>query len=816
MASLYNADLKPIQAGQSTHPYDHATRLFLADNFRLAPKQSFLYYVVINLDPSQTQLGGGFLGAALSFADRYQSLETGMLVKSVDLPKFTVDTKTLNAYNRKNIIQTNIKYDPVDIKFHDDAADVITNFWNDYYTYYYRDSDYSTTAYGQPYKYQPRNKIGWGFSPRNNSLPNFLSSIRIFSLHNKRFTEYYLANPIITNWRHGEHRAAGSNDTLENSMTVAYETVKYFTGYVNPVSVDGFSLLHYDNTQSPISTSTTNIYSDVGILGAIDGAPKDLRKPDGTDGSGGPVSSLLSMYRLYNNVKNVNLNNVVGSVVGNYGVSVINNALNGRSNPFNFPITPGESTQTGFNNIVGSSGYSVGTPGPGVSIGGALTGIAVGAAVNTTNAVLGTVASAIDRGIVTATDSVISAGSTAVFDTVNNNGTVVVNPASLQTVTGTTTASIVDSSGQVVAQIQTTATASGVFNPDNLTENLIYGQRTTDPSGQEYISNVYRDGTVIKYDAATGNPLQYIPGSATASVIGTPGQVVPITQDTRTLAARGVTLPSNGVQYRTDPQTGIVYTVGGTTSAVITNTIAGATGAVSGLYAGQAINQALSNTFLGKSLIGRTIATSLSTVTGAAIGRAVNNGLQPIINKASGAIVQAWDDSADKVKNVVSSWTGTGGYDPSKPLDNIVGPPISDGIGGVKYTYKDGTVRSVDAEGGQVVAPGNNDTGLLSFYNRAPGVNSDSAAAGPPFGAVWTTTDGIPVNFGVIGGALAQDNPYEITPVSLPILADDTSSANQYLALAPDDSFYSSPEAYPSSYNSGITVAGFGYDDNVG
>ena len=108
MASLYNADLKPIQSGQSTHPYDHATRLFLADNFRLAPKQSFLYYVVINLDPSQTQLGGGFLGTALSFADRYQSLETGMLVKSVDLPKFTVDTKTLNAYNRKNIIRISI------------------------------------------------------------------------------------------------------------------------------------------------------------------------------------------------------------------------------------------------------------------------------------------------------------------------------------------------------------------------------------------------------------------------------------------------------------------------------------------------------------------------------------------------------------------------------------------------------------------------------------------------------------------------------------------------------------------------------------
>lgn len=812
MASLYNADLKPIQAGQSTHPYDHATRLFLADNFRLAPKQSFLYYVVINLDPSQTQLGSGFLGAALSFADRYQSLETGMLVKSVDLPKFSIDTKTLNAYNRKNTIQTNIRYEPVEIKFHDDAADVITNFWNDYYTYYYRDSDYSTTSYGQPYKYQKRNKIGWGFSPRNSSLPNFLSSIRIFSLHNKRFTEYYLANPIITNWRHGEHRAAGSNDTLENSMTVTYETVKYFTGYINPVSVDGFSLLHYDTTNSPISTSTTNIYSDAGLLGAIDSAPKDLRKPDGSDGSGGPVSSLLSMYRLYNNVKNINLNNVVGSVVGNYGVSVINNVLNGSSNPFGFPVTPGQSTQGSYNNIVGSGGYAIGAPGAGVSVGGSLTGIAVGSAVNATNTVLGGFASTVERGVATATGAVVTAGSTAVYDAVNNSGAIVVNPASLQTVTGSTTAAIVDSTGQVVAQIQTTTTAAGTFNPNNLTENLVYGQRMTDPSGQEYISNVYKDGTVIKYDATTGNTLQYIPGAATASVIGAPAQYIPATQDARALAAQGVTLPSNSVQYRTDPRTGIVYTVGGTTSAVITNTIAGATGAVSGLYAGQAINQALSNTFLGKSLIGRTIATSLSTVTGAAIGRAVNNGLQPIINKASGAIVQAWDDSADKIKNVVSSWTGTGGYDPSKPLDNIVGPPTSDGFGGFKYVYKDGTVRSVDAEGVQTVTPGSNDTGLLKFFNKAPGVNADSAVAGAPYGSIWTDSKGNPILSG--SGALSNNNPYEISPTPIPTIADDISSSNQTLAWGPVDN--DSYGVIPGEINQGINIAQNGDSFDIG
>jgi len=763
MASLYNADLKPIQAGQSTRPYDHATKLFLSDNFRLAPKQSFLYYVVINLDPSQTQLGGGFLGSALKFADRFQSLETGMLVKSVDLPKFTLSTKTLNSYNRKNIVQTHIQYDPVEIKFHDDAADVITNFWNDYYTYYYRDSDYSTTAYGQPYKYQPRNKLGWGFSPRNSAIPNFLSNIRIFSLHNKRFTEYYLVNPIITNWRHGQHRSDGDRDTMENSMSVSYETVKYFTGYVNPVSVDGFSLLHYDNTNSPISTSVTNIYTDAGILGAIDSAPRDLRKPDGTDGSGGPVSSLLSMYRLYDNFKNINLKNAVGATIGNYGVSVINNVLNGGSNPFGFPVTPTDSTQTGFNNVIGNNGYSIGIPGPGVTVAGALTGIAVGAAVNATNAILDNVTSSAVRGINNVIDNTVTAGSTAVYDAVNNSGRVVVDPSSLQPVTGTTTSTILDSSGQVVAQIQTPTTTSGAFNPNNVQENLLYAQEVRDPSGQTYINNVYRNGTQVTYDPVTGNPLQIIPGAVTASVIGAPGSA----------AVR----PTSGVQYRTDPTTGLIYTAGGTTSAIITNTIAGTTGAVAGLYSGQAISQALGSTFLGKSLIGRTVATTLSAATGAAIGRAVNNGLQPIINKVSGSIVQGWDDSADKIKNVVASWTGTGGYDPSKPRDNIVNQ-VNNPAGGSTTIYKNGDVLFEDPNGVVTLTQGNNDTGLVGFYNTSPGVNADSAVAGPPYGSIWTDSQGNPITFGSdtsysVSGALANENPYGMTPSDLQTLNND-------------------------------------------
>jgi hypothetical protein len=333
--ALYNADLKPLENGTSTHSYEHATRLFLTDNYRLAPKQSFLYYVCINVanGVSDNFAGGlstaisGVLSGETSTQNLFEQYETGLMVRQVDLPKYTIQTKTLNAYNRKNIVQERIIYDPLNITFHDDAADTVTTFWNDYYTYYYRDSDYSGPIYQLPHKYNPRQKSGWGYTPRLSSRKPFLKNIQIFSLHNKRFTEYQLINPMITSWRHGEHNSYDDVGTLQNTMTVAYETVKYRTGFVNAVDVNGFGILHYDNTPSPISTSTTNIYTSGGLVGAITEGSKDLSRPDGIGSGSGLYSQILSAYKLYQGSKGANFPSVEQISIG-LGAQILNGVLN--------------------------------------------------------------------------------------------------------------------------------------------------------------------------------------------------------------------------------------------------------------------------------------------------------------------------------------------------------------------------------------------------------------------------------------------------------------------------------------------------------
>jgi hypothetical protein len=178
--------------------------------------------------------------------------EIGMLVKAIDLPKFTIDTKTHNAYNRPNIVQSKIKYDSINATFHDDSADIIRNFWFDYYNYYYRDADHELPIYTRAHKYSITDfNPEWGFTPRRVDAIPYLTAIRIYSLHRQKFSEYTLLNPMIRSFKHGQHATDSTDSILTHEMSIDYESVLYTHGEVS-IETDGFATLHYDNTSSPL------------------------------------------------------------------------------------------------------------------------------------------------------------------------------------------------------------------------------------------------------------------------------------------------------------------------------------------------------------------------------------------------------------------------------------------------------------------------------------------------------------------------------------------------------------------------------------
>lgn len=705
MASLYNADLKPIGTNEKTRPYDHATKLFVADNLRLAPKQTFLYYVVLNVNQSVlaglTPMAGASTGA-ISSQTLFEQYEAGLLVRRIDLPKFTISNKTYNAYNRKNIITNAISYDPISVTFHDDAADVVNKFWNDYYTYYYRDSDYNPELYSVPHKYNDRLRSKWGFTPLNRQLIPFLRDIQIFSLHNKRFTEYRLINPIITSWRHGTHDSSPNNETMTNSMTLAYETVKYRVGTVNPVDVNGFSILHYDTTPSPISTSTTNIYSNAGLIGAIGAAgSQDLARPDGQGSGRGVFGEILGAYNLYKNIKNINFNSAAQLTIGQFGASAINGALNSSLTGLVFPTAAGApgygsggTSMLGQNSTVASSPYPNSVQ---VNSGGALTTLATGAGVTVGGAAIAvgqTAQSAVERGIDSSTSQQSPYGQQVAQIPVAFGG-IPFNAQTGQPNVGANQLLTLQNGTFVPAAFSLN---SNGFSPTNVDLNLAKAPVTFNgQSGYPVTLRSYADGSSVAFDQSN-NVLYTIPAGSQAY---TPQQLEQINVN----AMRSLNINvETGTRFITNPQTGVVTAVGGTT-AQISNTLSQSFGAVGGVLAGQKVYQSLARTGLGNSVLGQVVAGSIGAATTGAVYKVTNNLLQPILNQGVGGVGLVFDNVAKGVRNVVGTFTGMGGPMAIQPTENIVSTEFLPG-GGSITTYRNGETLSEDAAGNITREPG--------------------------------------------------------------------------------------------------------------
>lgn len=317
MANI-NSFLKQLVSGDSIKDYSHANKIFAKNAFELSPKFGFLFHVFFDFAPGITY---------------NRQNELGLLVKSVDLPRFDVATKTYNSYNRPNIVQSKINYQAVSIVFHDDSANVIRNFWFDYYNYYYRTSDLAEPSYYQyDNKYSDKNTIDSAFMgyTTKNDKKRYLQSIRIYSLSRKIASEYILVNPIITQFQHGRHDNASNNVTLEHTMTVEYETVLYKEGPTAAVKAFAQSE-NYDKRPSPIApggSGTRSILGPGGLLGSADSVVKNLSE-------GNFLSAALGVAKARQTFKGANVKNIALSEVQQLGKDVLRG-----QNPFSRIAVP--------------------------------------------------------------------------------------------------------------------------------------------------------------------------------------------------------------------------------------------------------------------------------------------------------------------------------------------------------------------------------------------------------------------------------------------------------------------------------------------
>ena len=228
----------------------HASQTFVTDQFRLLPKDKFLFHVAFNINwqgIKPTTIEAKLLETLKN--------EINLLVKNIDLPTYTVSAETLNQYNRKRVVQYQHKYSDVKLSFHDDNMGLINQLWQTYYKYFYNDPTvasakgaYNKTAtLASSYITNP-----YGFIGR---VKPFFNYITIYQMSRHEFVSYKLINPIITHWG-GGNLAYHSGDSHSFDMTLAYEAVSYGTGYVNDGKMEGFGISHYDYYPSPIQPGT--------------------------------------------------------------------------------------------------------------------------------------------------------------------------------------------------------------------------------------------------------------------------------------------------------------------------------------------------------------------------------------------------------------------------------------------------------------------------------------------------------------------------------------------------------------------------------
>ena len=287
--------------------YQHASRLYLDDNFRLMPKQKFLFHVVFNTD--ETLFQGGF-----NANERYQ---LNMLVKSCDLPKYNLSYEEKVQYNKKMYAANRIAYEPVNITFHDDHADTVNAFWKKYYEYHVADSvnmnsDLTISNTKDDYYDYNRKTTKFGMDTPKAKRKPYLKGIEIFVLHKQRFTSMTLVNPVIGSFSHDNLDQADGQGVLANSMQILYETVIYKSGIINRNSVPGFATINYDNSPSPLTVLGGGTNSIFGPGGVVDGIGSVIRNVN----NGNILGAILSASNTYNNAKKIKKSDVKEELKG--------------------------------------------------------------------------------------------------------------------------------------------------------------------------------------------------------------------------------------------------------------------------------------------------------------------------------------------------------------------------------------------------------------------------------------------------------------------------------------------------------------------
>jgi hypothetical protein len=342
--------------------YKHASKTFRSNGYAYSPKFKFLFHVYFNINQEAYT------------KNTLRNENFGLAVKTVKLPSYSFQISENNQYNRKRLTYTKVKYDPIDITFHDDNNNLINGLWVNYFTYYFRDASKPNVVFsgarGTPQPttqsiangqgnntladYNFRNTYSdnlvnndWGYigeanAPTSTGNPTpqkvpFFKDITIFGFNQHNFTAYTLINPIITRFAHDTYSYGENAGIMENSMALDYETVVYNQGSLDggkPENyIPGFGdEATYDRLLSPIAKPGSNrtIMGQGGLVDGVGGTIRSLAEGD-------ILGAVRNAGTTYNSFKGQNLKQIAKAEATTGLINSIQGTPN-RNQLFNTPI----------------------------------------------------------------------------------------------------------------------------------------------------------------------------------------------------------------------------------------------------------------------------------------------------------------------------------------------------------------------------------------------------------------------------------------------------------------------------------------------
>lgn len=304
MASKLTGFLKDVVNGASNPKghlgdFRHAARLFDDDEIRLAPKFKFQYHVSFSINPNALK--------SMNFNFRHQQ-EFNMLVKSAEMPKFAIQTESLNQYNRRKVVHVKLDYQPVTITFHEDNFNVVRMFWENYYSYYFADNEASKVLgnYNRTAMLGSGSiKTPYGFD--NGSTVGFFNHISIYLMARRYWSMVKLINPVITQFSHDTMNYSDTSPS-QNTMTLAYEAVNYDYGAVSKGNPPGFAQEHYDHVPSPLSISgggTGNLFGSGGVLDGVSQVFGNVATGKAFESPANFITTAIQTINTYQNAKSL-------------------------------------------------------------------------------------------------------------------------------------------------------------------------------------------------------------------------------------------------------------------------------------------------------------------------------------------------------------------------------------------------------------------------------------------------------------------------------------------------------------------------------